>query len=308
MMDTSVVELKNPLGYSLVTTTDFFFPLVEDPYLMGRIACANVLSDMYAEGVVQCDNMLMILAASLEIPADYRDIIVWKMIEGFRSLAEEAGSAVTGGQSVYNPWPIIGGVAQAVVPSGEVQMPVNAEIGDAILLTKPLGTQVAVNTFQWIEQSSMWEKVEQVITVEHAKWAYDIAALSMERLNKTASSLMKKHQAHAATDVTGFGIIGHAQNLAGNQRHNVSFKIESLPVIKGLDQVDKAVGGTFKLLAGKSAETSGGLLICLRPDNIKSFCDELMAVDGWPAFRVGTVVSGNRTAFLSDNLVVEQVE
>lgn len=120
-MDTSIVELCNPSTHVLVSTTDFFFPLVEDPFLMGRIAGANVLSDMYAEGVVHIDTMLMVLAASLRMPEQYREIVTWQMIAGFKSLADEAGTRITGGQSILNPWPIIGGVAQAVLPR-EVRM------------------------------------------------------------------------------------------------------------------------------------------------------------------------------------------
>jgi len=92
----------------LVSTIDFFYPLVLDPYLQGKIGCANVLSDLYAMGIHNCDNMLMVLAASLEMDPKHRHIVTQEMLRGFADLAKEAETVITGGQTVLNPWPIIG--------------------------------------------------------------------------------------------------------------------------------------------------------------------------------------------------------
>lgn len=132
----------------IVSTTDFFFPNVEDPYLQGRIALANVLSDLYAMGVAEVDSVLMILAASLDMDESSRDIVARQFIKGFDDAANDAGTAVTGGQTVKNPWPIIGGVAKSVCREEDFIRPINAQVGDVIILTKPLGTQVAVNVRQ----------------------------------------------------------------------------------------------------------------------------------------------------------------
>lgn len=109
-------------GLSLVQTTDFFYPLVDDPYVQGKIACANVLSDLYAMGVAECDNMLMLLGVSTDMTAKEREVVTSLMIKGFNDLAEEAGTSVNGGQSVLNPWYIIGGVATSVVAADEFIM------------------------------------------------------------------------------------------------------------------------------------------------------------------------------------------
>jgi len=140
------------------------------------------------------------------------------MIEGFNDVAKEAETEVTGGQTVMNPWPIIGGAATSVCTDDEFIMPRNAVPGDLIVLTKPLGTQVAVNVGQWRFQPNNWPKVEGVITMEEAARAYYVAMVSMARLNRNGARLMHKYGAHAATDVTGFGIVGHGRNLAGNQK------------------------------------------------------------------------------------------
>ena len=99
-MDCSIVPCKRYPEMSVISTTDFFFPLVEDPYEQGRIACCNVLSDMYALGVVDVDNVLMLIAASLDMPQKMREICTRHMMRGFCDQAKAAGTAVTGGQSV----------------------------------------------------------------------------------------------------------------------------------------------------------------------------------------------------------------
>ena len=88
---------------------------MEDPYLQGRIGCANVLSDIYAMGTSRVDHLLMVLAVSLDMTDKEKEVITREMIRGFNDTAAEAGSAITGGQSILNPWPIIGGVANTVV-------------------------------------------------------------------------------------------------------------------------------------------------------------------------------------------------
>merc|ERR1719245_201096 len=131
-----------------------------------------------------------------------------------------------------------------------------------LVLTKPLGTQVAVNLHQWLEEEGeKWDKVKAVISREEVREAYRAAMFSMARLNLTGAKLMHKYKAGAATDVTGFGILGHAKNLAENQIQEVSFTIHMLPIIKNMVKVAKSVGNMFQLLQGYSAETSGGLLL-----------------------------------------------
>ena len=109
-------------GINIVQTTDFFYPLVDDPYMQGKIACANVLSDLYAMGVSDCDNMLMLLGVSSEMTLKEREISTNLIIKGFSDLALEAGTAINGGQTVINPWYIVGGVASSVVTKDEVIM------------------------------------------------------------------------------------------------------------------------------------------------------------------------------------------
>ncbi|MEE6505670.1 hypothetical protein FKM82_005619 [Ascaphus truei] len=297
-MDSCVIPLRHR-GLSLVQTTDFFYPSVEDPYMQGRIACANVLSDLYAMGITECDNMLMLLSVSQKMTEEEREKVTPLMIKGFRDAAEEGGTSVTGGQTVINPWIIIGGVATVICQSNEFIMPDSAVAGDVLVLTKPLGTQVAVNAHQWLDNPERWNKIRLVVSREEVELAYQEAMFSMATLNRTAAGLMHTFNAHAATDVTGFGILGHAQNLAQQQHSEVNFVIHNLPIIAKMAAITKACGTRFSLLQGTSPETSGGLLICLPREQAARFCAEIKSPkhgEGHQAWIIGIVEKGNRSA------------
>ncbi|KAF3859901.1 hypothetical protein F7725_000156 [Dissostichus mawsoni] len=273
-MDCCVIPLRHG-GLSLVQTTDFFYPLVEDPYMMGRIACANVLSDLYAMGITECDNMLMLLSVSQKMNEKDRERVMPIMIQGFRDAAEEGGTSVTGGQTVINPWIIVGGVASVVCQPNEF---------------------------------IMWNKIKLVVNKEEVKEAYQEAMFSMATLNRTAAGLMHKFQAHAATDVTGFGLLGHANNLAAQQRNEVAFVIHNLPILAKMAAISKACGNLFNLVQGTSAETSGGLLVCLPREQAAKFCSEMKSQSsgaggqGAPggAWIIGIVEKGDRRARIID--------
>ena len=126
---------------------------------------------------------------------------------------------------MLNPWPVIGGVANVVCHESEYMKVNRGEPGDKLVLTKPLGTQVAVNLNEWlIEEDEKWtQKSSKFFTNERAKEAYFMAVESMGTLNKNAATLMSRHGCHGATDITGFGIRGHAQNLCSVQGAAVDY-------------------------------------------------------------------------------------
>ncbi|GCC36793.1 hypothetical protein chiPu_0015292 [Chiloscyllium punctatum] len=265
-MDTCVIPLRHG-GLSLVQTTDYFYPIVDDPYMMER------------------------------------DKVMPLIIQGFKDAADEAGTSVTGGQTVLNPWIILGGVATTVCQPNEFIMPDNAVPGDVLVLTKPLGTQVAVAVHQWLDIPEKWNKIKLVVTQEDVELAYQEAMMNMARLNRTAAGLMHTFNAHAATDITGFGILGHAQNLAKQQRNEVSFVIHNLPVLAKMAAVSKACGNMFGLMHGTCPETSGGLLICLPREQAARFCAEIKSPkygEGYQAWIIGIVEKGNRSARIID--------
>jgi len=303
-MDCSIRPTKHK-GLSLVSTTDYFYPSVEDPFIQGKIGCANVLSDLYAMGVVDCDNMLMILATSNQMTQKQKDVVTTLMIQGFQETAREAETSITGGQTVVNPWPIIGGVAMSVCTEQQLIMPDNAQHGDLIVLTKALGTQVSSNVKQWMTiNSEKWEKIKGVISKEEGERAFNLSMASMCRLNRVGARLMHKYGAHGATDVTGFGLIRHARNLAKNQKRPVNFVIHTLPLIKKMKEVDEIMN--FSLLKGLSAETSGGLLICIPSENAEKFCIEIEEIDKCPAWIIGRVETSEKSPEFNTADIIEK--
>jgi len=275
------------------------------------VACANVLSDLYAMGVERCHNMLMLLGVSKEFTEEERDVVVPLLMKGFQDTAREAGCLVTGGQTVVNPWCTIGGVASSVCTMDKIIMPEGAKAGEVLILTKPLGTQIAVNANQWQAlDNQFWKQINDIVTVDEVKHAYEFAMHSMARLNRNGAKLMIKYNAHGATDVTGFGILGHAQNLAENQIAAVNIEIHSLPIIKNMVKIEEKVQ-LFKLLGGFSAETSGGLFICLPADKAQQYIDEIKELDHSDAWIIGKVVenkSGNKnSASIIDDVSIIEV-
>ncbi|KAL1441042.1 hypothetical protein MTO96_008794 [Rhipicephalus appendiculatus] len=129
-------------GLSLVQSVDYLYPLVEDPYVMGKIVCASVLSGLYAHGVTECDNVLLVLGVSSKLTDKERDVVLPLLVRGFRDAAALAGTSVTGGQTASNPWLIIGGCATSCCHPAEFISADNAVVGDVLVLTKPLGVQV----------------------------------------------------------------------------------------------------------------------------------------------------------------------
>lgn len=293
-LDCSVRKTRQ--GHYVISTTDFFFPLVDSPYLQGRIGAANVLSDLYAEGVEHCDFVLMLLAACRDMPVDQRNICTAEMVRGFRDACTEAETSITGGQTVLNPWPIIGGVATSIVAEGEFTPSDGAQVGNVVVLTKPLGTQIAVNVHQWKHQDNKyWKKCvdEKIITDDQADNMMHQAVCSMARLNKNGGSIMVKHKSCAATDVTGFGILGHAQNLVENQKAPVGIELHTLPFIAGTKEVNDKVFD-FRLTVGYSAETSGGLMICMPEESAQEYMDELKGLDGSESWIIGRVIADEK--------------
>ena len=240
-------------------------------------------------GITHIDNVLMILGVSTQMTENQREAVTREMMKGFNSKANEANTKVTGGQSVLNPWPMIGGTAISVVSKDKVIMPNNSQIGDLIILTKPLGTQCIVNAAQWlIESTDQWQKLSTYIKEEDLWDVYVSMENSMARLNKKGAELMIKYKANACTDVTGFGIKGHALNLVNAQNNKkLKYVFNSIPTLKNARLINDEIKN-FKLRDGFSPETSGGLMLTISKENGKKFVEE-MHLNNEPAWIIGEV-------------------
>jgi len=286
-------------GLCIVSNTDMFYPILDDPYIMGRVAAVSLLSDLYATGVVDVDNILMYLGISSKLTQPERDTIIPLMIKGFQDAAREAGTRVSGGQTILNPWMMMGGVATSICSPEEYIVPQSAQAGDVLVLTKPLGTGVAINCQQWLHTDRM-TKLTMVVTEEEVRKAYRRSVEVMGRSNRAAARLLHKYNAHAATDIAGLGLLGHASHLARVQKNEVNFVVHNLPVIAKMASVAKSYGNMFNLAQGEASECSGGLLICLPREQAAAFCKDIEKEEGCQSWIVGIVESGPRAAKIID--------
>jgi selenide,water dikinase len=208
--DAAVYDLDN--GTALISTTDFFMPIVDDPYEFGRIASANAISDVYAMGGKPV-LAIAILGWPINIlPAS----VAQKVIEGSRSICREAGIPLAGGHSIDSPEPIFGLAVNGLVNLENIKQNNKAVVGDVLFLTKPLGVGILTTA----------EK-KGILLKEHI----GVAARQMMQLNKVGEALGKIQGITAMTDVTGFGLLGHLVEMAEGSGVNAVINFDKVPVI-----------------------------------------------------------------------------
>lgn len=184
---------------------------MDDPYWQGWITAANVLSDLYAAGVVCISQVLMTLAFGNKMDGQEATVSGKLMIKGFNDAVSHVGSVVVGGQTIKNEWPMIGGTAIGFQHKdiGGWWSPKNAAPGDVLLLTKPIGNQMIVNFNRYRKTNDpRWQVLlsSQKISESQMDDLYDLGLTYMARMNKNAAIGLLKFGATSSTDITGFGI------------------------------------------------------------------------------------------------------
>ena len=268
--DAGVVLLPGDERLALVQTVDFFTPIVDDPRSWGRIAAANALSDVYAMGATPLSALQLLGWPREVIPFE----VSGDVIGGGADVMAEAGCVIVGGHSIDQPEPTYGFAVSGLVEIEHVVTNAGARPGDRLLLTKPIGSGV--------------------VTTAHKAGACPPAVLDeaiemMATLNLRAGAALYPTGAHAATDVTGFGLLGHLREMLENSGTGASITVEAVPVLPGVRSlleagffsggsgrnVEAVEGridgdrGAVRLLA--DAQTSGGLLVALPPEAVAPY-------------------------------------
>ena len=289
--DAAVVRLSG--GRLLVQTVDFFTPIDDDPYTFGQIAAANSLSDIYAMGATPLFALNIIGFPINTLPKS--DLT--KILQGGIDKAEEAGISIVGGHSIDDPEPKYGLVVTGEVDEDNLITNSNAQPGDKLILTKPLGTGIIATAVK----RGMADKT-----------AMAKSAQSMATLNKLAAEVMKEIGVNAATDVTGFGLLGHLSEMC--EASCVSAKIDYsalpfLPSVKILAEQGTVPGGTkrnLKFVKDKvqfgeqlmdidkillaDAQTSGGLLISLQAQKAEKYISKFNELSEIKAVIIGEII------------------
>ena len=296
--DASVYKVSDDLA--LVQTVDFFPPIADDPYLFGQIAATNALSDVYAMGG-EPKLCLNIMAVPESMPRD----AVHQMLRGGYDKVYEAGALITGGHSILDDEPKYGLAVTGFVHPDRVLTNSGAKPGDVLLFTKPLGIGVL----------STAQKAEMLSTEGEA-----LAYRLMTTLNKSARDAMVKYRVHACTDVTGFGLLGHACEMAQGSDVDLEIHvgdIDLIPEAASLAQMGILPAGMYRNRTFAEPEvepgetelwqqdllydpqTAGGLLMAVDPEDAEALYQELK--DCVPsAQRIGNVLphSGGKRIFL----------
>lgn len=291
--DAGVYKLREDLA--LIQTLDFFTPIVNDPYLFGQIAAVNALSDVYAMGGRPLTAMNIVC-----FPKKTLDKSVLKeILKGGLSKIHEAGALLVGGHSVDDVELKYGLSVTGIVHPDKVMTNAGARAGDQLILTKPIGTGIIATALKGKTASK--EAEEAMIRV-------------MCELNKTAAEVMAEVGAQACTDITGFGLLGHALELAQASRCGMTLTASRVPIIpmaRDYAQMGFIPGGThanrnychrsltvdpsipaYLLDILSDAQTSGGLLISIHPDKVQAFLDRLKERGLAEASWIGEITTG----------------
>ncbi len=277
-----------------MATADFITPVCDDPRRYGRIAAANSISDVYAMGGTPLFALNLCCFPDRDVP----DGVLADILRGATDAVIEAGAVTLGGHSVRDEEMKFGLAVIGRADPDRILTNAGARAGDDLVLTKPLGTGVLVNAY----------KIGKIDAA-----ALEPALVEMERLNQVASRLALEHGAHGGTDVTGFGLAGHALGIARASQVGLEIDFERLPVLAGFYELvrkgvstgstgcnEDNVAGRFEDRAGLDRaqrellfdpQTSGGLLLSVPAERTAALV-EALADAGHRAARVGRVTAG----------------
>ena len=280
---------------AVIQTLDFFMPIVDDPFDFGRIAAANSLSDVYAMGGTAV-SALAILGLPL---AKLGTEVGARILEGGASVCAEAGIQIVGGHSIDDAEPKFGLSVTGVVHPDKVWRNSTGQVGDILVLTKPIGSGTVTTA---IKKGAVSEAVAAN------------AVKTMATLNRAAAEAARRVGIHAATDVTGFALLGHAIEMADGAGLGLSIDVSALPVMDGAwDTLEQGIapGATRRNLEhfGSRVEwgsgvtdiqrkligdpqTSGGLLFAVAPEKAQQLVDALNDAGCLAAARVGSLTEG----------------
>jgi len=292
--DAAVYQLND--GQALIQTVDFFTPMVDDPYLYGQIAAANALSDIYAMG-----GKPLLALNIVCFPDCLPHTVLEEIIRGGAEKVSEAGAIIAGGHTVRDAEPKYGLSVTGLARPEQITANAGAMAGDLLVLTKPLGTGIIINGVK-----------AQLVSARAA----DEAARTMAALNRLASEAMLRHGAGACTDITGFGLLGHALEMAEASGVAMEIDFASLPLLPETMEMARLglipagaynnreyLGDLVKLDEGLKPEeqmllfdpqTSGGLLLSIAASGAAKVVDEL-AEQGVRAAVIGRVLGREAT-------------
>ena len=268
---------------AVVENVDIFTPIHDDPQIQGEIIACNATNDVFAMGATD----IVSLQAFLAYPKDLPEEIAVGILKGMSCFMKDLGSKLAGGQTIHNPCPVFGGIALGVTHPRNIVYSSGARPGDVAVLTKPLGVQPAMRSYRDLQdekRNALLAKFDE----QSLREIQDIAVRIMTKSNLEVAQAMNEVGVSAATDITGFGLLGHANNVS--ELSSVRVVIDHMPVIKGTLKLAEFFG--HKLASGFGAETAGGILAFMDSTKVELF-KQLLADNGLPCWTVGKAMKSN---------------
>jgi selenide,water dikinase len=295
--DAAVYQLNDE--QALIATTDFFMPIVDDPFDFGRIAATNAISDVYAMG----GTPIMALAI-VGMPVNVLSTeTIGKILDGGQSVCREAGIPIAGGHTIDSVEPIYGLVVMGLIDPKRIKRNADAQVGDQLILGKPLGVGVLSAALK-----------KNVLSAD----GYSQMIANTTQLNTPGIALSALNGVHAMTDVTGFGLAGHALEMARGSKNTVQIEMDKVPLLAGVRELAQAgmvtgasarnwmayghevsLGGSLDPIDQAlltDPQTSGGLLVACSPESVSDVL-KLFSEHGFEA----AAVVGEIVARVDDN-------
>ncbi|WP_338759117.1 selenide, water dikinase SelD [Massilia sp. METH4] len=285
--DAAVYKLNDE--QALIATTDFFMPIVDDPFDFGRIAATNAISDVYAMGGTPIMALALVGMPINKLPIE----TIGQIIKGGESICAEAGIPIAGGHTIDSVEPIYGLVVMGLVHPSKIKRNADAKVGDVLVLGKPLGVGVLSAALK-----------KNVLGEE----GYAAMIANTTKLNKPGKALSELPGVHALTDITGFGLLGHTLELARGAKLTAKLTMSQIPLLPGVEQL--AHDGYFTGASGRNwdaygkdvtlspnitpaqhtlltdPQTSGGLLVSCDPSAV----EQVLAIFREGGFEAAAVV------------------
>jgi selenide,water dikinase len=279
--DAAVLPVPNS-DLVLVKSIDIFTPIIDEPQIMGEIAACNVTNDIFAMNVQEISGMLVFLAIKTDMPMEIAEGI----LEGVKYFIEKkVKSQVVGGHTIYCEWPLIGGEASGFAHKKEIIRKCGVKEGDKLILTKPIGLQAIMAAYRMLKDTpEMLEKYSRHELKKSINFAIELMTTSNQQVVNVIHSYPDFSFIHAMSDVTGFGLAGHTQEML--QKSEFSAIIEIIPSIKLSRELSKDLGYAFDEC--QCHETAGGMLIAVDKNHADDFSNSLSS-NGLSNWVVGTI-------------------
>jgi len=300
--DAAVLRITGDLA--IAQTVDFFTPIVDDPFLFGAIAAANSVSDIYAMGATPILGLAIAAFPTDKLPLE----VLHEILRGGASKAAEAGFPVAGGHTIIDDVPKYGLAVTGIVSVDKLVRNSTARAGDALYLTKPIGNGIIISAFRAQTAKRFFRKPPNVD--EAVEW--------MLRLNRDAAKAMTDAGVNAATDITGYGLIGHLLEMCAGAGLGATLEVSAVPVLanarellargyrpegtsRNVETFRSRVRSTVaesELTLMCDAQTSGGLLIAVSPENAPRL-EARFGESGLFYAKVGTMTAGESVVTLA---------